>query len=89
MICLVAQLERSHTKNPEELSKRHLSLQTKFLSMKDEFSGGSWSGLYKFVIMVNPLSPGQRKNKTIFYYSTSKVVIVRTFFSRNIHRFKK
>lgn len=35
----------SHTKNPEELSNRHLNLQTKFLSMKDEFSGGSCSGL--------------------------------------------
>lgn len=37
------------TRKPEELSRRQRKRQTKLLSRKDEFSGGSWSGLYMTV----------------------------------------
>lgn len=34
------------TRKPEELSRRQRKRHTKFLSRKEEFSGGSCSGLY-------------------------------------------
>lgn len=51
------------TRNPEELSRRHRKRQTKFLSRKEEFSGGSWSGLHITRDILGAGSPSKRNKE--------------------------
>lgn len=44
------------------MSRRHRKRQTKFLSRKEEFSGGSWSGLH-ITIILGAGSPSKRNKQ--------------------------